>query len=38
MSSFSADGNTEGLDLDIGSIGLPDGAPSLDSLEQLIVH
>jgi hypothetical protein len=38
MSSFSSPGNSEGLGLDIGSIGLPDGAPSLNSLEELIVH
>jgi len=38
MSSFSAPGNDEGLGLDIGSIELPGGAPSLETLEELIVH
>jgi len=38
MSSFSPGGNEEGLGWDISSIGLPGGAPSLDTLEELIVH
>jgi hypothetical protein len=38
MSSFSAPGNADGLGLDIGSIDLPGDAPSLDTLEQLMVH
>jgi hypothetical protein len=38
MSSFATGGNDKGLGFDIGSIALPDGAPSLDSLEDLIVH